>query len=49
MSPLLSLQVEFYFSDANLPTDRKLLKMIRKDAQGYGESKGDGLVGLDSI
>ncbi|KAG2436353.1 hypothetical protein HXX76_006660 [Chlamydomonas incerta] len=28
-------QVEFYFSDANLPTDKKLLKQIRKDAEGY--------------
>ncbi|GFR46083.1 hypothetical protein Agub_g7568 [Astrephomene gubernaculifera] len=28
-------QVEFYFSDANLPTDKKLLKQIRKDPDGY--------------
>ncbi|PNH11664.1 La-related protein 6 [Tetrabaena socialis] len=28
-------QVEFYFSDANLPSDKKLLKQIRKDADGY--------------
>ncbi|GIL64275.1 hypothetical protein Vafri_18272 [Volvox africanus] len=28
-------QVEFYFSDANLPTDKKLLKQIRKDPEGY--------------
>lgn len=30
-------QVEFYFSDANLPTDKHLLKQIQKDAEGYGE------------
>lgn len=35
--------MEFYFSDANLPTDRKLLKMIRKDAHGYGEGWHQGL------
>jgi hypothetical protein len=29
--------VEFYFSDANLPTDKHLLKQIQKDAEGYGE------------
>eukprot|EP00198_Chlamydomonas_reinhardtii_P010635 XP_001699972.1 predicted protein [Chlamydomonas reinhardtii] len=28
-------QVEFYFSDANLPTDKKLLKQIRKDPDGF--------------
>ncbi|KAG2493185.1 hypothetical protein HYH03_008605 [Edaphochlamys debaryana] len=28
-------QVEFYFSDANLPTDKKLLKQIRKDPEGF--------------
>ncbi|WIA16383.1 hypothetical protein OEZ85_013077 [Tetradesmus obliquus] len=28
-------QVEFYFSDANLPTDKHLLKQIQKDAEGY--------------
>ena len=31
------LQVEFYFSDANLPTDKKLLKLIRKDPLGFGK------------
>eukprot|EP00878_Enallax_costatus_P000770 GHUV01000888.1.p1 GENE.GHUV01000888.1~~GHUV01000888.1.p1 ORF type:complete len:994 (+),score=425.46 GHUV01000888.1:1363-4344(+) len=28
-------QVEFYFSDANLPTDKHLLKQIQKDPEGY--------------
>ncbi len=35
----LALQVEFYFSDASLPSDKKLLKQIRKDPEGYGEAK----------
>ncbi len=35
------LQVEFYFSDANLPTDKKLLKQIRKDSEGFGKSECD--------
>jgi hypothetical protein len=31
--------VEFYFSDASLPTDKKLLKLIRKEgSQGFGGS-----------
>lgn len=34
------LQVEFYFSDANLPTDKHLLKQISKDPEGYGEAQG---------
>lgn len=33
----LSHQVEFYFSDANLPTDKHLLKHIKKDPEGFGE------------
>mmetsp|Transcript_8907 Transcript_8907/g.22026 ORF Transcript_8907/g.22026 Transcript_8907/m.22026 type:complete len:1254 (-) Transcript_8907:769-4530(-) len=28
-------QIEFYFSDANLPSDKKLLKQIRKDPGGF--------------
>ena len=28
-------QVEFYLSDANLPTDKHLLKHVRKDADGF--------------
>jgi La-related protein 7 len=34
---LVSFQVEFYFSDANLPTDKHLLKQIKKDPDGYGK------------
>ncbi|WIA36582.1 hypothetical protein OEZ86_007872 [Tetradesmus obliquus] len=33
--PAVKKQVEFYFSDANLPTDKHLLKQIQKDAEGY--------------
>jgi hypothetical protein len=33
------LHVEFYFSDANLPTDKHLLKQISKDPEGYGEAQ----------
>ena len=29
-------QIEFYFSDANLPTDKHLLKQIQKDPDGCG-------------
>ena len=32
------VQVEFYFSDANLPTDKKLLKQVKKDPSGSGEA-----------
>jgi hypothetical protein len=32
-----SVQVEFYLSDANLPTDKKLLKLVRKDKDGFGK------------
>ena len=28
-------QVEFYFGDANLPTDKFLLKTVRKDPDGW--------------
>lgn len=30
-----SPQVEFYFSDANLPTDKKLHRLIQKYPEGY--------------
>jgi len=33
---LVCLQIEFYFSDTNLPTDAKLLKLISKDDAGFG-------------
>jgi hypothetical protein len=29
-------QVEFYFSDTNLPTDNYLMKYVKKDPQGFG-------------
>jgi La-related protein 7 len=28
-------QVEFYFSDANLPTDKYLMKFVKKDPEGF--------------
>ena len=30
------VQVEFYFSDENLPTDAFLMKEVRKTAEGWG-------------
>lgn len=30
------MQVEFYFSDTNLPTDHHLMKYVKKDPQGFG-------------
>lgn len=30
-------QVNFYFSDTNLPTDNFLLKEVRKTPEGWGE------------
>jgi La domain len=30
-------QVEYYFSDANLPTDPFMLKQIKKSPEGFGE------------
>ena len=30
-------QVDFYFSDTNLPTDNFLLKEVRKTPEGWGE------------
>lgn len=29
-------QVEFYFSDQNLPTDNYLMKFVKKDPEGFG-------------
>ncbi len=37
VSPSLNMQVEFYFSDTNLPTDKHMLKQIAKDPDGFGE------------
>ena len=30
-------QVEYYFSDENLPTDKFMLKHVKKDKQGFGK------------
>lgn len=30
------MQVEFYFSDTNLPTDNYLMKFVKKDPEGFG-------------
>ena len=30
-------QVEFYFSDENLPTDTFLIKQVTSNAEGWGE------------
>ena len=30
-------QVEFYFGDANLPTDDYLMKLVKKNSEGWGE------------
>ncbi len=32
----ICMQVEFYFSDTNLPTDHHLMKYVKKDPQGFG-------------
>lgn len=32
------LQVEFYLSDQNLPTDNFLMKLVRRDPEGWGQS-----------
>ena len=31
------LQVEYYFSDANLPSDKFLLKQVKKDKEGFSK------------
>jgi hypothetical protein len=31
------LQVEYYFSDENLPTDEFLLKFVKKNKEGFGK------------
>lgn len=31
------VQVEFYFSDANLPSDKFLLKQVKKDKEGFSK------------
>lgn len=34
---LLLWQVEYYFSDENLPTDKFLLNAMKKNKKGFGE------------
>lgn len=31
------LQVEYYFSDENLPNDKYMLSLIKKNKEGFGE------------
>lgn len=31
------LQVEYYFSDENLPSDKHMLSLIKKNKEGFGE------------
>jgi hypothetical protein len=31
------LQVEYYFSDENLPTDEFMLKFVKKNKEGFGK------------
>lgn len=31
------MQVEYYFSDENLPTDKYLLNLLKKDKKGFGK------------
>lgn len=40
-------QVEYYFSDENLPTDPFLLAEVGKDAEGYGALRV-GAVGVST-
>lgn len=39
LNSLIRLQIEFYFSDANLPTDKHLLQQITRDPEGYGKQQ----------
>jgi La-related protein 7 len=32
------LQVEYYFSDENLPTDKYMMGFIKKNKEGFGMS-----------
>lgn len=32
----MSSQVEYYFSDENLPTDKHLMGIIKKNKEGFG-------------
>lgn len=31
------LQVEYYFSDENLPTDKYMMSLIKKNKDGFGK------------
>lgn len=31
------MQVEYYFSDENLPTDKYLMNLLKKDKNGFGK------------
>lgn len=31
------LQVEYYFSDENLPTDKHMTSLIKKNKEGFGK------------
>lgn len=37
-NPLMVLQVEYYFSDENLPTDKYMMSFIKKNKEGFGKS-----------
>lgn len=34
---VLILQVEYYFSDENLPTDKYLLGFVKRNKEGFGK------------
>lgn len=36
-SLFIVLQVEYYFSDENLPTDKYMMNLIRKNKEGFGK------------
>jgi len=44
---LLVLQVEYYFSDENLPNDKYMLGFVKKNKEGFG--KGNLLSVLDQF
>lgn len=33
-------QVEYYFSDENLPTDKHMMSLIKKNKEGFGKFYG---------
>lgn len=40
MKFFMVIQVEYYFSDENLPTDKYLMGFIRKNKEGFGKYFG---------